>query len=428
MKAHGGDEKKKRSEWRENAAIAALVVLALVLSVRMGVLQNTLPKFNQDQTLENGLTVGADISLPGEEPVRVMLQTAEGRYGVEYDQGTVSQLYADGLKHLLEQSLRAMETPAVIPEVQWQKMLLEESCWIFYDFLDNLSFSDQDQNEAARYFVVFFDETKAASISFYNQEQRTFYSGRISEELLLPPAADVIAPNGCRFAFEDPATAQLLFPYMMVLQSAPSCPVYIAGNPLAQLDSGGWTDFLSALDFNANAVSPYTTVSGNVIREGADTLRIMNDGTVQFHTLESGELRYQALSARKGDLKRKSEEILQSLTKLLPIGAAFSCQDVGETEDGETELIYSYVLNGARVSLWGDGWAARFLYRGNALTSYTVLLRSYNPSQVEHPLLPARQAAAAASAMGRRGAELQVLYWDQGSDQVIAEWTVREPR
>ena len=418
----------KRSEWRENLVIAALVVLALFLAARTGFLQNTLPRLNQEQTLENGLTVGADISLFGEEPVRIMLQTADGRYGVEYDQETVKRLYDDGLSHLLEQSLRGMETPAVIPEVEWQKMLLEEECWIFYDFLNNLSFSDQDRNGAARYYVIFSDGTKAQTIAYYNQEQRTFYAGSINEELLLPPTVHVVTPNGGGFAFEDPATAQQLFPYMMVMQEPPVCPVYLAGNPLKKLDSSGWTAFLGALDFNANAVSPYTTASGNVIREGADTLRIMNDGTIQFHSLENGELRYQALSSQPGDLKRKSGEILENLMKLLPTDAVCSCQSVRETESGQTELLYSYVLNGARVNLWGDGWGARFLYKGNALISYTILLRSYEPSQLRQPLLPTRQAAAAASAMGRRGAELQVLYRDSGNDQVNAGWAVQEPR
>ena len=41
---------------------------------------------------------------------------------------------------------------------------------------------------------------------------------------------------------------------------------------------------------------------------------------------------------------------------------------------------------------------------------------------------PSQTEAAAAAAMGRQGAELQVVYPDDGGDRVSAVWTVREPR
>ena len=86
------------------------------------------------------------------------------------------------------------------------------------------------------------------------------------------------------------------------------------------------------------------------------------------------------------------------------------------------------ILNGARVQLWGEGWAARFLFRDNVVTAYTILLRSYEATEESCSLLPVRQAAAAAAAMGRQGAELQVVYPDDGGDRISAVWTVREPR
>ena len=62
------------------------------------------------------------------------------------------------------------------------------------------------------------------------------------------------------------------------------------------------------------------------------------------------------------------------------------------------------------------------------MTAYTILTRSYTDAGESCPLLPVRQAAAAAAAMGRRGAELQVTYQDDGGRQAQASWTVREPR
>ena len=44
-------------------------------------------------------------------PVRLMVQLDDGRYGAQYDQTLVDQLYASGLSELLTDSIEAMESP-----------------------------------------------------------------------------------------------------------------------------------------------------------------------------------------------------------------------------------------------------------------------------------------------------------------------------
>ena len=85
-----------------------------------------------------------------------------------------------------------------------------------------------------------------------------------------------------------------------------------------------------------------------------------------------------------------------------------------------------YILPGAAYGFRDP--SARFLFRDNVVTAYTILLRSYEATEESCSLLPVRQAAAAAAAMGRQGAELQVVYPDDGGDRISAVWTVREPR
>lgn len=425
------ERKKKRSIARiENAAIVALACLALFLAGRTGVFQNTLTGLAPGQTLENGLTVGPVVSLAGETPVRLAVRTSSGRCGMEYDQSAVDALYAAGLEGLLSDSLLAMDPPSVVSEEAWQEALTGSETWVLYDFLDNIAFSDQDRQGAGsgRYFLLTARGQRADSLYYYNEEARTFYGGQVREDIALPEAVAEATPNGVRFAFEDQETAETLSPYMLLLDEAPICPVYTASNPLSQMDSAGWNQLLESLDFNAKAASPYTTVSGNVIREGADTLRIQNDGTLQFHNSDSGEVRYQALSSREKDLERKAREILDNITSAGRGEAKLTCQSIRTLDNGQTEVVFYYVLNGARVQLWGDGWAARFLFQGADVISYTILLRQYTTSELICPLLPVRQAAAAAAAMGRRGTELQVVYQDNGDQQILASWTVREPR
>lgn len=421
--------RRKRNLARaENIAIVALALLALLLAGKTGMLQQTLPVLGGAQTMEGGYTVGPAISLAGEAPVRLMLRDREERCGVEYDQTTVDDLYDGGLSDFLDGSLRAMEPPAGIREDAWQETITGADQWVFYDFLYDITFDQQESQGAGtgRLFLVTVKGGQADTISFYNETDRSYYSAKVREEVDLPALSP--EPNGARFAFEDQSVSQILSPYMMILRQAPACTMYTASDPLLSMDAQGWNDLLESLDFNAKAVSPYTTATGSVIREGADTLRLMNDGAIQFHGSESGENRYVALSSRQKDLQLKAQEILDRATGDLRGPARLCCRSVRTLEDGQTELIFTYVLNGARVQMWGEGWGARFLFRDNVVTAYTILMRGYSDSGLLCPLLPARQAAAAASAMGRRGAELQVTYQDDGGQQSLASWTVREPR
>ena len=423
--------KRKRNRARaENIAIVVLAALALFLAGQTGMIQNTLPALGNSQTVEGGYTVGPAVSLTGASPVRLVLRNGAVRYGVEYDPAEVDRLYREGLADLLDQGLRTMDAPVLISEEDWQGALTASDRWAFYDFLNNIVFDQQNTqgSGAGRFFLVTGRGGEAEEIFFYNEAQRHFYRARIRESVRLPDGISAVQSNGARFAFEDQAVAEVLSPYMLVLDDPPACPVFTAADPLAELDDQGWDDLLESLSFNAKAASPYTTATGSVIREGTDTLRVMNDGTIQFHGSETGEARYVALSERHRDLQMKAEEILDRATVSYRGPARFLCRSVRTLEDGQTELIYSYLLNGARVQMWGEGWGARFLFRGSTVSAYTILTRSYEAGDRLCPLLPVRQAAAAASAMGRRGSELQVTYQDDGGQQAEASWTVREPR
>ena len=165
-----------------------------------------------------------------------------------------------------------------------------------------------------------------------------------------------------------------------------------------------------------------------MIREGAGTLRIQKDGTVSFHGSDSGDARYQALSQRHIDLQIKAEEILDQIMLDMPSEVQMRCQDIETLADGSVELTFCYLLDGAKVQLWKEGWAARFVFQGADLTSFEICLRQYQGTEASCAILPETQAAAAADAMGQKGKELQLCYRDDGSsDAISAGWTVREP-
>ena len=90
--------------------------------------------------------------------------------------------------------------------------------------------------------------------------------------------------------------------------------VYTGANPLDDWDTADQEALLEALDFNPRASAVYEAVDGTVIQEGSDTLRIQKNGKITFHAAESGQARFQALSAREKDLQIKAEEILDGVT------------------------------------------------------------------------------------------------------------------
>ena len=419
--------RSRNRAWGENLVIVALALLAFFLAGKTGMLQDTLPTLSGAQTVAEGYSTGPAVSLAGGNPVRLMIRNGDGRYGAEYNRDGVDLLYNQGLVDLLDGSLRRMEAPEPVQEDVWQKALTEGENWVFYDFLDTVIFDQRNDQEAGagRFFLVTEKGGQAEQVLFYNEEERSFYRGKLREQVDFPVL--VLSSNGAAFAFEEGSGAESLSPYMMVLDSPPACKVFQAANPVT-MEAEDWTPLVEALDFNAKAASPYTTATGSVIREGADTLRVMNDGTLQFHGSDTGENRYAALSDREKDLQLKAEEILDRATRTVRGPAALTCRSIRTLEDGQTEVLFDYLLDGARVQLWGEGWAARFLFRDNVVTAYTILLRSYEATEESCTLLPVRQAAAAAAAMGRQGAELQVVYPDSGGDKVSAVWTVQEAR
>ena len=103
------------------------------------------------------------------------------------------------------------------------------------------------------------------------------------------------------------------------------------------------------------------------------------------------------------------------------------CQAVEIQEDGSVVLNYACLLGGSQVQLWDEGWLAKFVFEGTDLSSFVICLRTYTKTEQTSQALPVRQAAAALSAMGQQGKDLQLSYLDDGStDMLTTQWTVRE--
>lgn len=412
----------------ENILIALLALSALLLVGKTGMFQTVTGQTGQNAPASFSGAQGNTLSRGN--PVGLMVQNQYGRYGLCYDQAAADSLYEKGLGNLLNQALAAMGDPQPVTQESWMQAVTQQETWVFYDFLYDVSFSHQDnrgEGKGRRFFLTGHND-RAETLYYQNGESGDFYTAQIREgEVPLPAILSTLAPNEAHFAFEDQDLAEVFPPAMLVLPKAPSCPVYTASNPLADLDEGATRAYLEKLGFNLRATTVYESVDGSVIREGTDTLRIQEDGTLIYHGAESGEARWQALSQREKDQQIKAQEVLDLLTGDLMGQGKLFCQSITTLADGETELIFCCLLSGAQVELWEEGWTARVVFQGEVLTAFELHLRRYEQTQDTCAILPHRQAAAVAETMGQSGKELQLCYTDDGAGSpVTADWVVRD--
>ena len=283
----------------ENLLIALLACSALVLIVQSGLGQAA-----GRGTGSGGETVFTGVqgtALSRGTPVRMMVQTEHGRYGVQYDQDTVDTLYAEGISQLLTEAVEAMDTPRPATREDWQEAITQSSRWVYCDFLYNISFVAQGSGGegAGRAFLLSAPGGRVEAVYYYNQETGEYYAGRVAgAALTFPSTLEGLGDNGARFAFEDPQVAETLSPDTLVLSQAPVTPVYAVANPVAAWGEAEHTALLEALDFNLRAIALYETTEGTVLQEGPDTLRIQKDGQVLYHAAALQEQTLAYLSSR----------------------------------------------------------------------------------------------------------------------------------
>ena len=422
-------EHRKRIDRLQNLLIAVLVCTALVLINQTGMFRN-LTGGSAGTPVEASFTGVQDTALSRQAPVALLIQTSSGRYGVQYDQDTVDGLYNNGLSTLLTTAIDHVEGVKTTTEEDWQDAVTQGDHWIFYDFLYDVAFTGQDSEGegSARRFLLSGRNGRVDTIRYYNEKTGTYYRGQIREsDLTLPEAQEGLTPSGGQLAFENEALAESLDPNTLVLPKAPVCPVYTVTNPLAAWDSETRNELLEGLDFNLRAAAVYQATDGLVVQEGSDTLRIQKSGKLTFHAAESGPARFQALSAREKDLQLQAERILNTVAQPRLGEGRLVCQSVEIQEDGSVVLNYACLLGGSQVQLWDEGWLAEFVFEGTDLSSFVICLRTYTKTEQTSQALPVRQAAAALSAMGQQGKDLQLSYLDNGStDMLTTQWTVRE--
>lgn len=413
----------------ENVLIVLLFCSALFLMGKAGLFEGFQEILGLGQNTASN-SDGQSMALSQETPVRLVIQTQAGRYGVQYDQKTVDGLYGGGLDLLLAGALSSVTEVQAVSQEKWQQVISEEGHWIYYDFLYDIPFSTADTRSdgQARCFLVTERAGTINALYYYDAANDGYYAGVASwsEAASIRSQLEALSPNGAQFAFEAPDAYGGLSPMVLVLPQPPQCALYTVSNPLSHMDEGEENRLLEDLAINTQADTVYESADGLVVREGSDTLRILKNGTVTFHSAESGQPRYQTDASGERAQRSAAAELLRAVLAERSGEARMICESSKTTEDGNTELLFSYLLDGGQVQLYEDGWGAKFVFQGGNLLSFEIRFRQYQRQETAAPVMPERQAAAAAATMGQTGKELLVCYRDDGSGQVTAVWRLRE--
>ena len=426
------DKKKRWIEWGKNLLIAALAVNAVWLSVRSGLVgrldsllkeEDYVPTSGQTQT--EGRT---EFACPLRGTVRLPGENAGKCYGVLYDQESCDSLF-QAVAGLLVEALSAPDQPEAMSRGQWEQMLTAAG-GLCFDFqgempLDVLSGWLSGEETALTVCV------RRLGLAVWNEEAYLFYqdgqgSGfRCRADMVdthrLEEALTGLADNGAFYAFEAEQYG-MLAEDTLLSEDAPAPQVYTASNPVA-----AGQDDLEALagdlGFAINTNGIYYAGQW-VARSGNDTLRLSDDGVVNYLADEEGGEHF-PLSVER-DIPDRFDAV-EACRALASAAIRPRCgegriylQSVTDTQDG-WEVDFGYSLDGIPVQL-EEGSAAHFVVQGNRVTQFTLRLRSYAATGDRLTVLPVRQAAAALEAMGLSGEELMVVYSDGGGEAVRADW------
>lgn len=361
-------------------------------------------------------------------PVRLVM-TLEGgqRYGVQYNQ-TESDSAFSSVSTLLAEALSSASTPQKIGQWTWRSNLNEVG--IYLDLHDPLPLevlsgqTNSGQQSAVssvtvRRICLAAGQNDSVNLLYIDESDGNFYfcATTLSRRSHLDPVLTGRSANGALFAFEVPGMEHVA-PYVL-LTTTPKPVKYRSENPLMS-DSTRMGELLNTLSLRGRSNELDPTVGGLLV-EGNDSLRLMEDGTLTFHTI--GDTDFRLLlpeNTLQGALDYTRELAAATVGKWCQ-EATLYLSGVQETDNG-LEIRYRYCLNGIPVELPEGNPAARFTVRNGAVTDFFLYFRAYSVTDETTLILPELQAAAVLGTSAAEENELTLIYPDSGGDLVGACW------
>lgn len=364
-------------------------------------------------------------------PVRMAVNNANGRYGVQYDDAAVDELF-DSLGGLLGEALGSAQEPVRTNRRAWEAALQRRG--VYYEFPSAVPLSlaaawlSDGGNaslltaEASRLLLVESESGDAVHLYYVDASDGSYYT--CETVVLFLDLPDNYIPNGATFAFLQPERYSGLDPDTLILSDPPSPPIYQAADSLDLGDTASRNALLRSLNFFPQSNAIYPAADGWSVRDGGDTLRLTSSGTVVYHAGD-GEPRYPVpQGASRAELVELTGELVWNAMAPYCGAARIYLSGITQSRDAYT-LTYSYTLSGAEVQLGREGWCAQFTVYNGQITDYTLRLRRYSATAETATLLPEYQAMAAMDAMGAAGRKLLLRYYDGGTGSTAPSWIAR---
>jgi len=353
------------------------------------------------------------------------------RYAVQYDQAGCQVLFQQVAGPMAE-ALSSAQSPQEISREQWEEAL-SGTLGVYMDLQGEVPLSvltgwlagGSGSADAVVRKLVLAVQDEGVSLYYRNEEDGRYYRclSEVVDPLSLADTLSGMTGNGAFFAFESEHYGDL-DPDTLLFSEAPAPGAYTASNPAA-----GGQEALEAivqdLGFPLNSTSFYSA-DEQVARSGDDSVRLSDRGVALYTAGEDGG-RYSVLDQGCGNAMLDRVETCRQLAAAAlggRCGEARLYLISAEAVSGGWEIQFGYSLNGVPVCL-EEGYAARFLIRGDKIEQFTLHFRSYVSGGGTSLVLPPRQAAAALAAGGLEGEELLLIYMDNGGDALTASWAAR---
>lgn len=425
------ERNKRLVEHGKSLLIVLLACSALTLAGQV-FLSSESTSSVQEELLSPLPSAPAGQTTPGlPNPSRILLRNDNGAYGAQYDEAAVGALF-DQVGSILGEALGSAAQPRPVSREDWEAAL--ERTGVFLEFPGALPLGQSSlwlnaeenpvfgEHFARRLLLCQTPIDGTVGLYYLEEASEDYYACNTAS--LLRGRLDGYEPNGAFFAFQQSDRYDGLDGDTLLLSSPPEPPLYQSLPSLDLTNTAGRNALLRALAFSHQSNAIYPVVDGWSIRDGSDTLRLTDTGSVVFHSGGEEDPRYPLFrEGMNGAMEYTAQLVAQAVA---PYCGAAQVYLSGIHSSGETYLVsYSYALSGVPVQLGQENECARFTIHNGQITDYTLHLRRYEATGETAALLPEYQAMAAMEALDAAGQELLLRYYDRGSGTVAPSWIAR---
>lgn len=430
-------DKQKQRRWAvervKDVLILLLTLSALWLGTRSQLLDPMRAYFREETTQVNPFETRQEELNGAVRPLRMVASLESGakvrRYAVQYDQTAVNELFQQTAS-LLAEAMSAAGAVEQTDRTGWERALLSAPC-VAFDFQGQIPMevlvgwlaAENSQLSGTVRRLAMAEENGIMAIYYRDEESGSYYrclSG-VEQSGNLNRLLGELSENQSVFAFES-EDYNMLDPDTLLQEDLISPQIYAAANPAGN-GRTSLEELMDELGFPVSGSNFYSSGNEQVARSGNNSIRLSDEGMLVYQAEDvqgnAADRENRSVASRFMQVEL-CRQLAATLLENRCGDANFYLKSVRESGYG-TEICFDYCLNGIPVQTTA-GCAARFLVADGAVTHFEVYLRSYAQLEETSALLPVRQAAAALTALGLEGEELQLAYSDIGEDRVAAGW------